>query len=89
MLIFSSAYQTRTSLLLVSLISPHVWSPAEVWGDALQRLVETSQVFTTLSAQLEMAIPSLACRLIDGTKGKVIGVDPGSVTIALMLLHRY
>ena len=89
MLIFSSAYQTKTSLLLVSLISPYIWSPAGVQEDVLQRLVETSQVFTTLSAQLEIAIPFLACKLIDGTKGKVIGVDPGSVTAALMFLHRY
>ena len=60
-----------------------------MWEDVLQRLVEISQVFTTLSAQLEIEIPSPACRLIDETKGKVIGVDPESVTAALMLLHRY
>ena len=51
---------------------------AGVWNGALQRPVERSQVFTTPSESVEMAIPSLAWRVMD-LIGEVWDVDFGSV----------
>ena len=45
----------------------------------MQRPVERSQVLTTPSLSLEMAIPALVCRLTDWIEGNVIRVDLGLV----------
>ena len=47
----------------------------------MQRPVRISQVFTTLAESLEMAIPSVACRLTDLIGTGVSGVDSGSGTV--------
>ena len=50
---------------------------AGVWKDALQWPVERSQVLTTPSESLEIAMPSLACRVMDFIGAEVGGVDLG------------
>jgi len=80
MLIFLSINQTNINLLLISLISPSLQPLAGVWEDTLQRLAGISQVFTTPSPSLKMAIPSLTHKLIDEIKGEAIGVDTRSIT---------
>ena len=52
---------------------------AGVWKDALQWPVERSQVLTTPSESLEIAMPSFACRVMDLIGDKVGGVDSGSL----------
>ena len=51
---------------------------AGVWKDSLQRPVEMSQIFTTPSESLEMAIPSVDCRLTDLIEAEASGVDSES-----------
>ena len=52
---------------------------AGVWNNALQRPVERSQILTTPSESVEMAIPSLAWRVMD-LIGEVEGIEFGSAT---------
>jgi hypothetical protein len=52
---------------------------AGVWNDALQWPVERFQILTTPSESLEIAIPSLAWRVMD-LIGELWGIGFGSVT---------
>ena len=54
---------------------------AGVWKDALQRPVEMSQVLTTLSESLEIAMPSCACRVMDIIGAEARDVDFGLATM--------
>jgi len=68
--ISSSVHQAKISdLLLINRASLGVEPWAEVWKDALQWPVKISQVLTTPPISLEIAMPSMVCRLIS-----VIGV---------------
>jgi len=75
MLIFGSLHQATINLPSTNWVSLQVVPLAGVWKDALWQPVKMSQVFTTPDESLEIATPSLTCRLTDSIEDGVGGVD--------------